>query len=54
LNEDEPAGGQSTDIRPRAIPARIGIFLAADAAQGHGKYGWSLDLVVASPSCTGS
>jgi hypothetical protein len=49
-----PQTGIALTIRPRLIPAGIGIFLAANAAQGHGGFGWGLDLVVASPSCTGS
>jgi len=49
-----PSAGIALTIRPRAIPAGIGVFLAANTAQGQGGYGWGLDLVVASPSCTGS
>jgi hypothetical protein len=49
-----PSAGIALTIRPRAIPAGIGIFLAANTDQGQGGYGWGLDLVVASPSGTGS
>jgi hypothetical protein len=49
-----PSTGIALTIRPRAIPAGIGVFLAANTDQGQGGYGWGLDLVVASPSCTGS
>jgi hypothetical protein len=42
-----------------ASPSRALCFVRADgqaanAAQGNGEYGWGLDLVVASPSYTGS
>ena len=49
-----PSAGIALAIRPRTILAGIGIFLAANTDQGQGGYGWGLDLVVASPSGTGS
>jgi len=47
-------GGLTCPRRARLGSPAGGIFLAADTAQGQGGYGWGLDLVVASPSGTGS
>ena len=46
--------GIALTIHRRAIPAGLGIFLAANTGQGQGQFGWGLDLVVTSPACTGS
>lgn len=47
-----PQEGIALTIHPQAIPAAIGIFLAANTAPG-GDFGWGPDLVVTAPSCTG-
>jgi hypothetical protein len=49
-----PQTGVALSIHPEAIPAGIGIFLAVNAAPGQTEFGWGLDLVTASSSCTGS
>jgi hypothetical protein len=46
--------GIALTIHRGAIPAGLGIFLAANTGQGQGAFGWGLDLVVASPACTGA
>ncbi len=44
--------GVALTIHTTAIPAGIGIFLAAYTDDGN-EWGWTFDAVVAAPSCTG-
>jgi hypothetical protein len=49
-----PTGpGIAIAIYPRQIPRGIGIYLAVQSGSNRQHYGWSLDLVQATPACTG-
>jgi hypothetical protein len=45
--------GIALSIYPRQIPKGIGIYLAVQAGSSPQHYGWGLDLVQATPACTG-
>ena len=50
-----PAGGEgiALTIYPRQIPKGIGIYLAIQSGSNSRDWGWGLDLVQATPACTG-
>ena len=50
-----PAGGEGValTIYPRQIPKGIGIYLAIQSGSNSRDWGWGLDLVQATPACTG-
>jgi hypothetical protein len=52
----DPRAGIALTIYPKAIPNGIGIYLAVQpgvAENGGTEWGWGLDLVQATPACTG-
>jgi hypothetical protein len=52
----DPLAGIALTIYPREIPKGIGIYLAVQpgvAENGGTEWGWGLDLVQATPACTG-
>jgi hypothetical protein len=50
-----PAGGEgiALTLYPQQIPTGIGIYLAIRSGSDSHSWGWGLDLVQASPACTG-
>lgn len=52
-----PPGGISNGValtlHPQAIPHGVGIFLAIESGSNSHTWGWGLDLVQATQSCTG-
>jgi hypothetical protein len=45
--------GIAITIHQRLIPRGVGIYLAVQSGSNRQHYGWSLDLVQATPACTG-
>ena len=45
--------GVALTLHPRAIPHGVGIFLAIESGSNSRSWGWGLDLVQATQSCTG-
>ena len=50
-----PAGGEgiALTLYPRQIPTGVGLYLAIESGSSSRSWGWGLDLVQATPACTG-
>ena len=50
-----PAGGEgiALTLYPRQIPTGVGLYLAIQSGSSSRSWGWGLDLVQATPACTG-